>query len=240
MSKAGDRAAWPALMAAIAAVGLMSCGRAPFNSRRPEGQQNLLRNLHSAAALFGWTSFRTSQASRVSLNDGERGGGEIEIVNPRPGAAGLRRTVPVFYEGWYQFSGEVRTQGVGAGGLGAQLRIATEYGTLLPTPELHGTSGWRSIKIYYRPGRHDNLVSVICQLGGVKRPSAGKAWFRNLRTARMRGAPPPTAAMFSGDTLELDTAAMIKPPRSGGSAVSLLLLLFGCGATAALGWRLLA
>jgi hypothetical protein len=233
-----------AIALAFAAVSLLSCLHDPCGKVRRGSEQDLLQSRHPATQPEpgfppGWKSFGASHTSRVSVSNRERNGPEIEISNVQPGAAGLRRLLPVIYQEWHVFSAEIRTDGVGEDGLGAQLRIATMHGALLPTPELHGTSGWRTIEIYYYPGRRDDLVSVACQLGGSKRRSVGKAYFRNLRMAHLRGAPPPTAARFNLDTLELDTAT-IKPPRSGGTWLGPFSLLSCCGIIAALGWRLLA
>ena len=244
MRKAGDRAGLRAIAMAIAAVSLMSCVHAPRGNTRHAGEEDLLPNPQivtgpQTSRPFGWRSFGTSNANRVSVAKAKDGSPEIEVANVAPGAAGLRRVAPFFDAGWYRFSAEIRAQGVGEDGLGAQLRIAMADGMVLPTPELHGTTAWKKIEVYYLPGRREYAATVACQLGAKNRPSAGAAYCRNLRMVSIAGGPSPTAAQFREDTLELD-CAMAKPPHSSGTKLGLVSVLSGCGIIVALGWRLLA
>lgn len=243
-AQTGDRAGWGAILIAIAAVSLMSCLRAQRDNVRQVGEEDLLPNPHlvkgpETARPFGWQSFGTSNANRVSVVKAQDGSPEVEVTNAVPGASGLRLMAPFVEEGWYKFSAEIRADGVGEDGSGAQLRIAMGDGVVLPTPKLHGTTTWKKIEVYYLPGRREYAAMIACQLGTKNGPSTGGAYCRNLRMVSIPAAPPPTAAQFSGDTLEL-SFAIAKLPQSSGTKLGLVFLLFSCGIVATLGWRLLA
>ncbi|MGH7815647.1 MAG: hypothetical protein ACREQI_16795 [Candidatus Binataceae bacterium] len=233
----------------IAALCLASCHAPPAApSPSSAGAIDLLTPRNPAAIAPHsfrppwWMPFGAPNASRLSAPKGAPP--EIEIDNPAPAMAGMRRLFSISPGSWYRFSVEIRTDRVSQAGQGARLRVEVREGMTLPTPSLHGTTGWKPISFYYRLGNLDPATSgsmmIFCELGAFGQLSSGKAYFRNLQVAPIEGRPPPIAARFDGGKLETDPALQLRRHPAGLQTVLLLLLLLGCAIAAAIGWRLMS
>jgi len=167
---------------------------------------------------------------------------DIQITNDAPEMAGLRRLVFLF-DGWYEFSGEIRTENVSDAGAGARLILEVGEGIMLPLPTFHGTTDWKKVDFFFMPGhmesRMRNTLTLSCQLGGYNQPSSGTAYFRSIRVSSITGRPPAMAARFNGDKIEMDPAVS-RRRRPNRTMPELIGLILACGIAAGAGWRLMS
>ncbi len=160
---------------------------------------------------------------------------ELEIANVQPAAGGLAQRV-YLDDGWYVLDGEVRTEQVGAAGAGTQLRVEIQNRTVVPGPEIHGSHRWQAIEVYFKMDHWDRQATIACILGRQGYPSAGRAFFRNIRLVRVRTRPPPTAAQFDLHNL---SALRRQPSSQTGTPWSVVLAVLASGGVALTGWKLI-
>jgi len=112
---------------------------------------------------------------------------ELEVQNPAPDDARWVQTIHLD-PGWYHFTAEVRTSGVGTAVSGANLSILQGW---IGSRDVRGTSDWQPIGFFLqvvRPGGAD--LTLAARLGNYGSLNTGAAFFRNLTATIVDG---PTA-----------------------------------------------
>lgn len=156
------------------------------------------------------------------------GPGELEIYNLKPNDARYQQTVTMG-AGWYHFSAEVRTENVGLHAAGATISILEDA---ISSPDLRETNGWRRLGFYLKVGKHGADVEVGCRLGGFSSLNTGRAFFRDLRAAKIAAPAPGAGPLFDLETIR---------KQAGGNPIgrpwSLVVVFVALAAVAVLGWR---
>ncbi len=192
----------------------------------PNGEVDLLKgNLNDHWAVFGSLS-----ATQVRFNQkGETA--EIEIRADSPSwsevSSGVSYTIGLFYPGWYEFTAEFRGEENDFLGVGSQLEVRSDRWNFTTKAGPRGGS-WRKVDIYFRPADSDPSAEISCRFWGDAANRTERAFLRNMRVARIDGAPPPMAAQF--DLQKKEEARLGRPRhRRNGSfrSVWMTLLLLG-------------
>lgn len=131
---------------------------------------------------------------------GPDGLGALGIDNQRPNDARWLQTVPVSPDTWYRVSSWVRTEGVGAGKMGAYLSV---MGTFHNTQDLRGSQPWRSVSMWVRTGALDTQLKLGARLGGYSSENTGRAFFTAISVEEAGYPAPGTAHVYGGTAGEV-------------------------------------
>jgi hypothetical protein len=216
---------------------------------------NLLANADLAIVKDGWPArwrrfILDGCAARFRWSSPAGGSPEFMITNSDPVEAGVKQTL-YLRPGWYRASADIRTEKVGARGRGAYLCIraaTTHHSVEVASPDLRGTTGWRTVGFYFKAGPLSAELNFVCQLGDEDRNNTGTAWFRNIKLVRLEELPPRQRGFdldrFWGPDLrrlaidrQFETWLITYPRGSRWSALAVFASLI---AVAACGWRSLS
>jgi len=222
-------------MAAGAAITLIVCAVSYYGDavRRlrteiaPDGRRELL----PPNSPERWWAFGALSKSDFRFSESKPGAAEIEISNDVFSTVGLHYTVGLFYPGWYQLTGEVRVEGAEPAPATAQLTVATSHWNSAEALETNITADWKKIDVYFRPSPFDSEALVTCQLGG-----AGRAYFRNIHLANIRGAPPANARQTDLEKAPPGLSNQHEPSR-GGDIWSVIITVLLAAALAGACWE---
>ncbi len=208
--------------------------------------ENLLRNgelTNGAAGLpSDWVplNLRPKHAKEIfSWIREPTGSGELRVDQPGADFAQWGQTVNLT-PGWYQLSGEVRAEKLGAAPDAPVFGIRVtggSFGWLIPQA---GGSSWQRADFYFRVGDPGAEVQVVCQLAGSK----GAVSFRHLSMTRMTAPPPPGARQVDLQSVQIsrakarELAFRAKPFQSSnrGSLWTLWALMLSIAAVIGWGW----
>jgi hypothetical protein len=114
----------------------------------------------------GWTRYdwnaasRTGEVARFSVGPG----GLLHIASKAPDDARFVRAFAVLPATLYRLSCRVRTEGVGLSARGAGLSVS---GILEGSPDVRGTSAWRTVEMYGTTGPVQRELPVTVGVGGM-------------------------------------------------------------------------
>jgi len=192
-------------LALAATISLFSYYADPLSYLRKHIPSNGRLELIERSSTAGWWESGDLSAAEINFNN-ETGAIEIEIRNKPETLVGVNYTVALVLPGWYEFSGEVRAEGVDPKKAGAQLKVTTGDWGFVAAAETPTTGAWRNTDIYFRPPESDHQATVSCLLS-----TTGKGSFRNVKLASIRGAPPAKALIFDLGPKKLVSGKESKP-----------------------------
>jgi hypothetical protein len=229
------------VVAAIAAVTIcaLSYFSDPHRLNAAQSQIDLLSENLGA----NWSVFGALTATEVTFNRISDGFVEIRIRTDNASwsstSSGVNYKVGLYDPGWYQFSGKFKADANPLKGTGAQLELHSDRWRLSVSAGQPVGDGWKVIDVYFRPSYSDPGVEVSCRFWGRTGDPAGRAFLRDLRIAKLDGAPPASALQF--DLAKKEEARLGKPRRQRNPTfrsleltVVILVLIIGAS------WRLLA
>ena len=103
---------------------------------------------------------------------GDDGLGLLGMTSAKPNDARWVQSVPVSPGTWYQVSGWVRAQDVGAQSLGAYLSVMD---TFFNSRDLRGTTDWQQVGFWVKTGSLETSLALACRLGGYSSLNTGTA-----------------------------------------------------------------
>ena len=152
-------------------------------------EQNLLLNGDLEAGLSDtpehWTKTPNAPAESFKWSHGHGQPAMLEIATIEDSLHRIpywTQTVNLTQPGWYYLRADVKTE---APSTGAAIRVKGMYAA---AGAVQNNAEWRPMEVYFEIARPDETV----QIGfGVRAPSAGSAFFRDLKLNHIAGSPPP-------------------------------------------------
>jgi len=126
----------------------------------------------------------------------EAGLGTISIASSKPDDARWVQSVPVSPSTWYQVTGWIRAENVGAQTMGVYLSIMD---TFYNSRDLRGTTGWQPVELWVKTGRIETTLRLACRLGGYSSLNTGTAHCAGLSVVAA-GTPRAGAPFVHGGT----------------------------------------
>jgi hypothetical protein len=121
----------------------------------------------------GWLSDGFAKdATEFTWNVGDNGLGVLGIKSSKPNDARWAQSVPVSPSTWYQVSGWIRAEDVGATSMGAYLSVMDTFNN---SRDLRGTSGWQPVGFWVKTGKIETSLQIACRLGGYSSLNTGSA-----------------------------------------------------------------
>jgi hypothetical protein len=154
--------------------------------------------------------------------------GQVWLRNLKPNDSRFVQTLSLS-PGWYRFTCEIQTAGVGHEKTGASISILD--GAVM-SPDLRGTTDWTTVGFHLKVGEQGATVNVALRLGGFGSLNTGQAHFRNLALVRVDSPPAGSTPVY--DLAQIRAQA---PPKPVGSRLALLLAFLALAAVAVWGWR---
>jgi hypothetical protein len=139
--------------------------------------------------------------------------------------------VPVSPNTWYQVTGWIRAENVGAQSMGIAISILD---TFYNSQDLRGTAPWQPVSFWVKTGAIDTTLQLTCRLGGYSSLNTGRGWCTGISLVAA-GTP------RAGDPFVFGGTA----PAGDGSGVSGLPIAKGVAVLVVVGvlllvWRYLA
>lgn len=159
------------LLTALAAVLLLASGA--------RASTELVKNgLLTEGADGKPASWRTdgyaADASRYAWTvDPTTGLGVLAIDSEKPNDARWVQQVPVSPNTWYQVSGWLRAEDVGAQAMGVYLSVLD---TFYNSRDLRGTAAWQPVSFWVKTGSIDTSLQIACRVGGYSSLNTGRGW----------------------------------------------------------------
>lgn len=113
-----------------------------------------------------------ADASQFNWTVGPAGLGVAQIVSTKPNDARWLQSVPVSPGTWYQISGWIRAEDVGAQSLGAYIAVMD---TFYNSRDLRGTVDWQPVSFWVKTGSLETSLAIACRLGGYSSLNTGTA-----------------------------------------------------------------
>jgi hypothetical protein len=135
-------------------------------------------------------------ATQPTWNMDENGVGVLSISSTKPNDARWVQSVPVSPSTWYQVTGWVRAENVGAQTMGAYLSVMDTFHN---SRDLRGTTGWTPVGFWIKTGGLETSLKVACRLGGYSSLSIGLAQCTGISVVAA-GAPRPGDPFLYGGT----------------------------------------
>lgn len=155
--------------------------------------------------------------------------GQLEVNAIKPNDARWMQSLTLA-PGWYRFSAEVRTENVGTKETGATISIM-EDGAM--SPDIRGTTGWQTVGLYLQVGGSGADVEVALRVGGYGSLNSGRAFFRNIRAAKITSPPPGATPVF-----DLTAIRKASQPQPVGHPLTLWATFVVLALVGYYGWRL--
>jgi len=154
---------------------------------------------------------------------------ELEVNNTKPNDARWMQSLTL-EPGWYYFSVQVRTEGVGDNATGASLSIM-EDGAM--SHDVRGSTPWREVGFSLKIGARGDDVEIALRLGGYASLNTGRAFFRDVKVVKVE-------APSAGDPhFELDTVRKQAAEAPVGKPWTLAATFVMLAAIAYFGWTML-
>lgn len=115
----------------------------------------------------------SADASQLTWLVDPNGLGVLSIDSGKPNDARWVQTVPVSPNTWYQVSGWLRAENVGAQAMGVYLSVLD---TFWNSRDLRGTAPWQPVSFWVKTGSIDTSLQVSCRLGGYSSLNTGHGW----------------------------------------------------------------
>ncbi len=126
----------------------------------------------------------------------ENGVGVLSLSGVKPNDARWVQSVPVSPSTWYQVTGWVRAENVGASTMGAYLSVMD---TFYNSRDLRGTTGWTPVGFWVKTGPLETTLKIACRLGGYSSLNIGLAQCTGISVVAA-GAPRPGEPFVYGGT----------------------------------------
>lgn len=178
-----------------------------------------------------WRSegYDTTGATEFTWSVGDDGLGVLAMTSTRPNDARWVQSVPVSPGTWYQVSGWVRAEDVGAQALGVYLSVMD---TFYNSRDLRGTSDWQEVGFWVKTGSLETSLPLACRLGGYSSLNAGTAACAGISVVAAGTPRANDPFVFGGGAASGETSGAL--PIAKGVAVLVVIGL------ALLAWRYLA
>jgi hypothetical protein len=137
-----------------------------------------------------------ADASQFNWTVGPEGLGVAQIVSTKPNDARWVQSVPVSPGTWYQISGWIRAEDVGAQSLGASIAVMD---TFYNSRDLRGTVGWQPVSFWVKTGALETSLSLACRLGGYSALNTGTAWCTGISVSAAGTPRAGDPFVFGGD-----------------------------------------
>jgi hypothetical protein len=167
-------------------------------------------------------------ATQATWNVDQSGIGVLSLSSTQPNDARWVQSVPVSPSTWYQVTGWVRAENVGAQTMGAYLAVMDTFHN---SRDVRGTTGWMPVGFWIKTGGLETSLKVACRLGGYSSLNIGLAQCTGISVVAA-GAPRAGDPFVYGGTPGEDASSGL--PIARGVAV---LVAIGIGL---LVWRYLA
>lgn len=170
-----------------------------------------------------------TDASAFTWTVGPEGLGVVAIDSTKPNDARWVQNVPVSPGTWYQVTGWVRAEDVGAQSLGAYLSVMD---TFYNSRDLRGTTGWQQIGFWVKTGSLETSLPLACRLGGYSSLNTGRATCAGISVVAAGTPRAGEPFLYGGDPGSAEGSGDL--PIAKGVAVLVVIGL------ALLAWRYLA
>jgi hypothetical protein len=172
-----------------------------------------------------------ADASQYTWTVDANGLGVLAIDSTKPNDARWVQTVPVSPNTWYQVTGWIRAENVGAQAMGVYLSLLD---TFYNSRDLRGTAAWQPVSFWVKTGSIDTTLQLGCRLGGYSSLNTGRGWCTGISVVAA-GTP------RGGDPFVFGAPA----PAADGSGVAGLPIAKGVAVLVVVGilllvWRYLA
>lgn len=114
-----------------------------------------------------------ADASRYTWSVDPNGLGVLAIDSAKPNDGRWVQTVPVSPNTWYQVTGWLRAEDVGAQAMGVYLSVLD---TFFNSRDLRGTAPWQPVTLWVKTGSIDTSLQIACRLGGYSSLNTGRGW----------------------------------------------------------------
>ena len=168
-------------------------------------------------------------ATEYAWTVGDQGLGVLRMTSTKPNDARWVQSVPVSPGTWYQVTGWVRAEDVGAQSLGAYLSVMD---TFYNSRDLRGTSGWQQVGFWVKTGSLETSLALACRLGGYSSLNTGTATCAGISVAAAGTPRAGDPFVFGGDPASSDTAGGLPIAKGVAVLVAIGIVL--------LAWRYLA
>ena len=115
----------------------------------------------------------SADASRLTWLVDPSGLGVLSIDSDQPNDARWVQTVPVSPNTWYQVSGWLRAEAVGAQAMGVYLSVLD---TFYNSRDLRGDAPWQPVSFWVKTGSIDTSLQIACRVGGYSSLNTGHGW----------------------------------------------------------------
>ena len=176
------------------------------------------------------TDAYSTDASRLTWTLGDNGLGVLAIDSAKPNDARWVQNVPVSPNTWYQVTGWLRAEDVGAQSMGIYLSVMDTFHN---SRDRRGTSGWQPVSFWEKTGALETSLQLACRLGGYSSLNTGRGWCAGLSVAAA-GAPRAGDAFVYGGTAGAESSGAKGLPIAQGIAVLVVIGIL------LLAWRYLA
>jgi dolichyl-phosphate-mannose-protein mannosyltransferase len=170
-----------------------------------------------------------TDATEYAWAVGDDGLGVLRMTSTKPNDARWVQSVPVSPGTWYQVSGWVRAEDVGAQSLGAYLSVMD---TFYNSRDLRGTSGWQQVGFWVKTGSLETSLSLACRLGGYSSLNTGTATCAGLSVVAAGSPRAGDPFVFGGDPASGEASGGLPIARGVAVLVAIGVVL--------LAWRYLA
>jgi len=167
-------------------------------------------------------------ATQPTRNLDENGVGVLSLSSAQPNDARWVQSVPVSPSTWYQVTGWVRAENVGAQTMGAYLSVMDTFHN---SRDLRGTTGWMPVGFWIKTGGLETSLKIACRLGGYSSLNSGLAQCTGISVVAA-GAPRAGDPFVYGGTPGEESSGGLPIARGAAVLVAIGVLL--------LAWRYLA
>lgn len=171
-----------------------------------------------------------ADASRMTWVVDPSGLGVLSIDSEKPNDARWVQTVPVSPNTWYQISGWLRADGVGAQAMGVYLSVLD---TFFNSRDLRGTAPWQPVSFWVKTGAIDTSLQIACRVGGYSSLNTGHGWCTGISVLAAGTPRAGDPFVFGGTAPAGDGAAQDLPIAKGVAVLVVVGILL-------LAWRYLA
>ena len=170
-----------------------------------------------------------TDATEYTWTVGDEGLGVLRMTSTKPNDARWVQSVPVSPGTWYQVSGWVRAEDVGAQSLGAYLSVMDTFHN---SRDLRGSSGWQQVGFWVKTGSLETSLVLACRLGGYSSLNTGTASCAGISVVASGTPRAGDPFVFGGDPASSETTGDLPIAKGVAVLVALGIVL--------LAWRYLA
>lgn len=160
----------------------------------------------------------------------DNGLGLLTIDSTKPNDARWIQNVPVSPNTWYQVTGWIRAEDVGAQAMGVYLSLLD---TFYNSRDLRGTTPWQPVALWVKTGALETTLQVSCRLGGYSSLNTGRGFCTGISVSAAGTPRGPDPFVFGGNATATDGAGGGLPIAKGVAVLVVIGVLL-------LAWRYLA